>query len=787
MTVPSTPRRSPVFTGDGAATAYPFAFKVFATSDIQVLVTSVAGVISTAVLNVDYTVALNADQTTSPGGTVNMAAPPAIGVKLVTIGNLPYDQTLSLPGGGNFNPVAIENALDRTEIQIQQIAAAQAGSITVPVGEIVPPLPAAAIRAGYTLGFDSLGNPIAVAPVSGSVGTLAADLANSVTPSKGAGQVGFSSALAYGASTVGKWLKDLLGTATPGTDGASMVGLKGPEANEVAKTVYLNLIEVKRVSRWGMDPANTAAANRLALQNAINSGTKRELVFNEGDYQVNDLCTVPNGAKVYMTGQGCGVTRLVQTDLTKGLLKWNLNFDQGGGLHGMTLKANVADGAQGSNGIALQLVKANDQWLARDFEILSFDKGIQVDSSFQPSFKDFRILYFANYGVHFSPYTGAGTDTAGTRWYNAKISNFGYLGANPENSTGLWIEQGSGEFFDTIDITQVGLPVLIAPPAASFARFLKFKTVLADTAYFEGWTLDGTNAPVLNVRMVDCYAAGAGGGANRPVGSTRGAGLLTKGANLDDLIWIGGELRDNDVGGWDHQGGVNCRLIDASVARNSRRIGFDNTYPGVRVRANVSEWAVKGCRIGNFSQGVFAVSQAEGIVIDAGASTHFQITDNDLRNPGAGKVQISNASTSLAFTISDNLPIQTPGVNQDRGAVFTGSSVGTVPAGVTRYLAPGGQQVTENDAYMVTGRPGLVSQFIAQVDVAPGAAQSFTYTVRLNAVNTVMTGSISGAGSFQVILAGAFNVSGGDTLSVQLTTSAGAAAARHRWVINVDS
>lgn len=214
MTVPATPRRSPVYTGNGVTTVFPFSFKVFGASDIQVIATSAAGVISTLVLNSDYTVTLNADQSASPGGSIVALVAPANASKLVILGAIPYDQTLSLPGGGNFNPVAIGNNFDRTEMQIQQLATAIAGAITVPVGETVPALPAAAVRAGYMLGFDSLGNPIAVAQQSGTAGSLATDLADTVTPSKGAGQIGYNNALGYPAGSLGAALQAAVASAT---------------------------------------------------------------------------------------------------------------------------------------------------------------------------------------------------------------------------------------------------------------------------------------------------------------------------------------------------------------------------------------------------------------------------------------------------------------------------------------------------------------------------------------------------------------------------------------------
>lgn len=576
-------------------------------------------------------------------------------------------------------------------------------------------------------------------------------------------------------------------TTLAGDDGSVGIGFKGPLADEIRRSAYLNFIEVKRVQRWGVEPGNSAINNRQALQKAINSTTKAEFVFADGDTLIDDVVTVPTGSILYFAGQGCGVSRILQTNMTKDGIRFDMGYAQGGGIRGLTVGSNVAGGARGSSGVGLRVINANDQFMARDFEIMNFDKCIRVDGSFQPSFKDFRLLYFSNYGIFLSPYVGAGTDTAGTRWSNGKISNYGYTGPNPELSDGILIHQGSGEFFDTVDVTQVGIPVHIAPPSGSFARFLKFKTVLADTAYYESWMVDGSDAPTFNIRMLDCWASGAGGGALRPSGSARGAGLVTKGNQLDDLAWIGGEIRDNDCGGWRHEGGINVRVMESSILRNSRRIGFDNVYPGVNISPNVSSWSLINNRIGNFSQGVFNVNQAEAIVIESGASDNFIVTGNNLHNPGPGKSCIVNGSTSSNWIINNNLPNQTSGVNYNRSAVYTGCSIGTVAANATCYLSTNGQQSQEADAYILISDPGILRQFIVQVDTAAGTAQSFEYMIRINGQNTTMTGTISGSGVFQLILQSSLIVNVGDIVTIRLITSPTATPARHRWSLNKDA
>lgn len=136
MTIPSTPRKAGPFLGNGVTTSFPFAFKVFAAADVKVVIANSAGAETVLALNSDYAVTLNPNQDTSPGGIVTYplggpSLPP--GSTLSIIGNISYDQPLDLPSGGNFSPLALENQLDRTTMQIQQLAEIAGRSVSLPV------------------------------------------------------------------------------------------------------------------------------------------------------------------------------------------------------------------------------------------------------------------------------------------------------------------------------------------------------------------------------------------------------------------------------------------------------------------------------------------------------------------------------------------------------------------------------------------------------------------------------------------------------------------------------
>jgi hypothetical protein len=158
MTVSSTLRKAGPFNGNGVTTAFPFTFKVFAKTDIQVVKTAATGVQTTLVLDSDYSVVLNADQDASPGGTITypvVGSPLAGGSKLDVVGSLDYAQNTDITNLGKFLPQVHENALDYLTILVQQLLEKQGRSLLLPVGETTTALATAANRLDRVLGFNA--------------------------------------------------------------------------------------------------------------------------------------------------------------------------------------------------------------------------------------------------------------------------------------------------------------------------------------------------------------------------------------------------------------------------------------------------------------------------------------------------------------------------------------------------------------------------------------------------------------------------------------------------------
>ena len=141
MTIQNTTiRKAGPSQGNGVTTVFPFTFKVFTATDILVTYLNALAVESVLVLSTNYTVSLNADQNTSPGGSVTLLVAPVTATYITLTSQVTNTQTLALTNSGGFYPESINNALDRTVIEIQQLAEQASRSIAIPKSSTASPL-----------------------------------------------------------------------------------------------------------------------------------------------------------------------------------------------------------------------------------------------------------------------------------------------------------------------------------------------------------------------------------------------------------------------------------------------------------------------------------------------------------------------------------------------------------------------------------------------------------------------------------------------------------------------
>lgn len=219
MTV-SSQTSTATFVGNGVATAFPLPFRFFDNGDIRAyFIDSVTGAATQMVLGTDYTL-IGAGEPEVDGNALSLlttTAPLSSMRGLYVERVMQQVQETDIVNQGQFFASTHEDVFDRLTMLIQQANANSAGAIRVAIGDPEPArLAPAPSRANQIMGFDSQGDPIAVAPVSGSASDLALRLANNVDPAKGAGQVGFGGSLSYPAGSVGAALNVLEDKTKPG-------------------------------------------------------------------------------------------------------------------------------------------------------------------------------------------------------------------------------------------------------------------------------------------------------------------------------------------------------------------------------------------------------------------------------------------------------------------------------------------------------------------------------------------------------------------------------------------
>lgn len=156
----STTTTKQTHTTNGSAYEFDFSFPIVETSDLIVILrTTSTGAESVLAETTDYTVSTT-NNDYSNGGTVTTAQTYASGYTLVLMRDTPDTQEAFLVDAGVLRLGAVENALDKLTMLVQQHQESLNRALLMPRSETGTfELPDSVARAGYNLGFDSTGDP----------------------------------------------------------------------------------------------------------------------------------------------------------------------------------------------------------------------------------------------------------------------------------------------------------------------------------------------------------------------------------------------------------------------------------------------------------------------------------------------------------------------------------------------------------------------------------------------------------------------------------------------------
>lgn len=747
MTVFSSTSRND-YIGNGVTTSFPVTFRFLENSHLRVLRTVIATNVTTE-LTLD-SLGPNGYSVTGAGqpsgGTVTVVTAPAnITERLSILRDVPVTQEIDYIANDPFPAESHERGLDKLTMIVGQ------------QGEVVN---RAIVLAPQTTGVSNeLPGPVALnlirwkADLSG--------LENAAPPA--------IATVAPGA------VVDATVSPIAGIQGTKLNFLQtGTGAvNRTVQDKQRERVSVKDFGAVGDNTADDTAAIQAAVTAVIAAGGG-EVFFPKGTYKISAEISITS--PVTLRGRSQRATVIRQTNATANGFNFNYPaLTEGGGVEGMTIEAGAGYRtagftATGSTGTGLRMNLVNDNFFVQDVAIQNFARGAALLGCWTSKWVACRILFAQFEGLYIGK-GSIGNIGGGNTFLSVKISNNGFTGPNGA-SRGVLIDASGGEQFYGCDTTKENIGWLIQPAVASQVLYLWMDSCLSDTTDGAGIVFDGTNGPCWSHQLHNCWSAY----------SVAGSGLVTLGANLDGIKWVGGRLRENGINGWEHNGGTNIDLIGVEIAANSAAAA--NTHAGVRVAAGVSNWSVDDCRIGNFASSLS--TQADGIQVLAGASTNYRITDNSFRNTGAGKSPINNAASTDTALISGNLPVQVAGSNESRGGPLPICTNGTVAAGTTVFIGPNGQFAAEDDAAMAPGRPAVISRIFVSSVAAPGVGQTYTYTLRKNGANTGLSAVLTGANNAALMSGASVTYNANDLFDIALNTSAGAVVTRHRVTIILD-
>jgi hypothetical protein len=158
------------YVGNGVSTSFPYSFRCFEASDLEVTTDG-----SVMVLGIDYNVTGVGN---SSGGSIVFEDAPVDASSIFIQSIIPLQQKAKYAEGGQFPAVTHETALDRMVAMLQEMSQSVKTSAHFPAGDTASgELPDKTTRSGGYLGFDADGNFVKMPPEAGTAAQVAADAA----------------------------------------------------------------------------------------------------------------------------------------------------------------------------------------------------------------------------------------------------------------------------------------------------------------------------------------------------------------------------------------------------------------------------------------------------------------------------------------------------------------------------------------------------------------------------------------------------------------------------------
>lgn len=383
----------------------------------------------------------------------------------------------------------------------------------------------------------------------------------------------------------------------------------GIPKSDLASSVQNSLDPVLNVKNFGAvgDGSNDDTSSIQAALDALPSsgGT---VLLPSGTYKVTSTITID---KDNTTLKGVGASSVIQVPNSA----LGIDVIQVG--NGATTRAHCAitdlkmnATSQKTAGVGIHLTKCFKIWL-QNLLIEKQFRSLQYSNTTEVWLNATDVRDSKEHGLLLSNDLMSGFD-----WYITDC-----VFDNPDVvNTGSGIHWDGGEtlVISGLDLLRFNTGFNVTPSAGRESRFGFFTNMIVDTCIDNNIHISNSGSGnTVGLNFTNCWSGTAG---NYGVLIDRPGGGIVQGVR-----WSNSKIFHNGLAGFRLAGGQDVHISDCDIIANSQTVSASRH--GVEVGGGVSEWSVRGCRIGGgYQQGN---TQGYAIHIDNGASDHYMIIGND--------------------------------------------------------------------------------------------------------------------------------------------------------------
>lgn len=391
------------------------------------------------------------------------------------------------------------------------------------------------------------------------------------------------------------------------------------------------VISVKAHGAVGDGSTDDTAAIQAALNAVPSSGGT--VLLPAGTYKVSSTLTIDKDNTVLT---GVGASSVIQVPNTA------LGIDVIVVGNGATTRAQctirdlrITATAQKTGGVGVHLTKCFKIWL-QNLLVEKQYRSLQFSNTTEVWLRNSDIRDTKEHGLLLSNDLMSGFD-----WYITDC-----VFDNPDvTNTGSGIHWDGGETLvvSGLDLLRFNVGLYVNPTNGRESRFGFMSNMIMDTSLDNNVRISNSGSgSTVGLTFTNCWS-----------GTAVNYGVLIDkpgSGSVQGVRWIGGKVFHNGLAGFRLAGGQDVHISDCDIIANSQT--SSGSRHGVEVAGGVSEFSVKGCRIGGgYGQGN---TQGYAIHLDSGASDHYIILGNDCHGNN-NTPKINDNGTGVNKIVANNL------------------------------------------------------------------------------------------------------------------------------------